>query len=245
MAQEDIVKPLVAITGASSGIGEAIARRFSHAGHPLLLMARRVERMEMSRLPDTLCRALDVTDPDSMRTAIAEGEARYGQVDCLVNNAGTMMLGQVDAQDRAEWERMYAVNVLALLDGMASVLGSMRKRQSGTIVNVGSTSGHTAFPDHAAYTGTKFAVSGISENVRQDVAADGVRVVTISPGATQTEIMGHTTSARIRESYQQWKTEIGGVLDPDDVARAVLFAYQQPPNVCVREIVIAPTRQQR
>ena len=245
MAQEDSVKPLVAITGASSGIGEAIAHRFSHAGHPLLLMARRVERMEMSRLPDAMCEAVDVTDSDSLRAAIARGEGRYGPVDCLVNNAGTMMLGQIDAQDRAEWERMYVVNVLALLDAMASVLGSMRKLQSGTIINIGSTSGHTAFPDHAAYTGTKFAVSGISENVRQDVAAEGVRVITISPGATQTEIMDHTTSARIREDYQRWKSEIGGVLEPDDVARAVLFAYQQPPNVCVREIVIAPTRQER
>ncbi len=239
------VKPLVAITGASSGIGEATARRFSEAGHPLLLMARRVERMETLGLPNAMCEGVDVTDPEALRVAIVRGEAECGPVDCLVNNAGTMMLGQIDTQDRAEWERMYAVNVLALLGGMQAVLGSMRKRQSGTIINMSSTSGRTTFPDHAAYTGTKFAVSGISENVREEVASDGVRVISICPGATHSEIMSHTASDAIRESYEDWKSELGGVLDADDVARAVLFAYQQPPNVCVREIVIAPTRQKR
>lgn len=239
------MKPLVVITGASSGIGEAIARRFASADHPLLLLARRIERLEALGLPDALCAEVDVTIPGAIRAAVAMAQDRYGPVDCLVNNAGTMSLGPIDAQDPAEWKRMYDVNVLALLEGMQAVLGPMRQRGSGTIINIGSTSGHRSFPDHAAYTGTKFAVTGITENVREDVAQDGVRVVTISPGATRTEIMSHTTSAAIRREYEDWKAEIGGVLDPDDVARAVLFAYEQPPSVCVREIIIAPTRQER
>ncbi len=239
------MKPLVSITGASSGIGEAIARRFASAGHPLLLLARRVKRLEALGLAEALCEEVDVTVTGAVRAAIVRAEERYGPVDCLVNNAGTMMLGPIDTQDPAEWRRMYDVNVLALLAGMQAVLGPMRQRGFGTIINVGSTSGHRSFPDHAAYTGTKFAVAGITENVREDVAQDGVRVVTISPGATHTEIMSHTTSATIRSDYEDWKAEIGGVLDPDDVARAVLFAYEQPPSVCVREIIIAPTRQER
>jgi len=238
------MKPLVAITGASSGIGEAIARRFSEAGHPLLLFARRLERMEALGLPNARYERVDVTDAEALHGAITRGEAEYGPVDCLVNNAGTMMLGQIDTQDRAEWERMYAVNVLAVLDGMQAVLASMKERQSGTIINISSTSGRATFPDHAAYTGTKFAVSGITENVRQEVASSGVRVISICPGATRSEIMGHTTSDTIRERYEDWRSELGGVLDADDVARAVLFAYQQPQHVCVREIVIAPTRQE-
>jgi NADP-dependent 3-hydroxy acid dehydrogenase YdfG len=239
------VKPLVAITGASSGIGEAIARRFSEAGHPLLLMARRIKRLEALGLPGAMCRGVDVTDPAAVHAAIASAEAERGPVDCLVNNAGTMMLGRIDTQDRAEWERMFEVNVLAVLHCMQVVLASMEERRSGTIINISSTSGRAIFPDHAAYTGTKFAVSGITENVRQDVASSGVRVISICPGATRSEIMGHTTSDAIRERYEGWRSELEGVLDADDVARAVLFAYQQPQHVCVREIVIAPTHQER
>jgi NADP-dependent 3-hydroxy acid dehydrogenase YdfG len=239
------VKPLIVVTGASSGIGEAIARRFASAGHSLLLLARRVQRLEALGLPEALCEEVDVTVAGALRAAVVRAEERYGPVDCLVNNAGTMMLGPIETQDPAEWKRMYDVNVLALLEGMQAVLGPMRQRGCGTIINIGSTSGHRSFPDHAGYTGTKFAVAGITENVREDVAQDGVRVVTISPGATRTEIMSHTTVDTIRSDYEDWKAEIGGVLDPDDVARAVLFAYEQPPSVCVREIIIAPTRQER
>lgn len=239
------MKPLVAITGASSGIGEAIARRFCEADHPLLLLARRIERLEALGLPYARCERVDVTDPKALHGAIARAEDEYGPVDCLVNNAGTMMLGQVDTQDRSEWERMYAVNVIAMLDGMQAVLSSMKARRAGTIINISSTSARATFPDHAAYTGTKFAVSGITENVRQEVASGGVRVISVCPGATRSEIMGHTTSDTIRERYEDWRSELGGVLDADDVARAVLFAYQQPQHVCVREIVIAPTRQVR
>ena len=239
------MKPLVTITGASSGIGEAIARRFSEAGHPLLLLARRLERMEALGLPDAMCEAVDVTDPEALRAAIDRAEVRYGPVECLVNNAGMMLLGQVDTQDRAEWKRMYELNVLALLDGMQAVLGPMKERHTGTIINMSSIAGRKAFPDHAAYTGTKFAVSAITENVREEVASDNVRVISICPGATTSELLGHTTSESIRDGYEEWKEEIGGVLDADDVARAVLFAYQQPQSVCIREIVLTPTRQER
>lgn len=239
------MKPLVAISGASSGIGEAIARRFSEAGYPLLLMARRVERMEALGLPDTLCEQVDMTDPERVRAAITTAEAEYGPIDCLINNAGTMLLGQVDTQDRDEWRRMYDINVLALLDGMQAVLGPMKERQAGTIINISSIAGRKAFPDHAAYTGTKFAVSAISENVREEVASDNVRVISICPGATTSELIGHTTSEAIKDGYESWKTEIGGALVADDVARTVLFAYDQPQNMCIREIVLAPTRQER
>ncbi len=239
------MKPLVAITGASSGIGAAIARQFAASGHPLLLMARRLERLQALALPNAICERIDVTERGAVRAAIERAEADHGPVDCLVNNAGTMMLGPLETQDPGEWERMLELNVLALLESMAAVLGPMRERGAGTIINMSSTSGRKAFPDHAGYTGTKFAVSGITENVREDVAADGVRVISICPGATSTEIMGHTASDTIREGYAAWRDEIGGVMNPEDVARAVLFAYQQPPHVCVREIVLAPTRQER
>ncbi|ENM8494712.1 SDR family oxidoreductase [Vibrio parahaemolyticus] len=238
------MKKLVVITGASSGIGEAIARRFSEEGHPLLLVARRVERLEALNLPNTLCEKVDVTDQASLITAIEKAEAQFGPADVLVNNAGVMLLGQIDTQDAAEWKRMFDVNVLGLLNGMHSVLASLKARNSGTIINISSIAGKKTFPDHAAYCGTKFAVHAISENVREEVAASNVRVTTIAPGAVETELLSHTTSQDIKDGYDAWKVDMGGVLAADDVARAVMFAYQQPQNVCIREIALAPTKQQ-
>ncbi len=238
------MKKLVVITGASSGIGEAIARRFSEEGHPLLLVARRVERLEALNLPNTLCEKVDVTEQASLITAIEKAEAQFGPADVLVNNAGVMLLGQIDTQDAAEWKRMFDVNVLGLLNGMHSVLASMKARNSGTIINTSSIAGKKTFPDHAAYCGTKFAVHAISENVREEVAASNVRVTTIAPGAVETELLSHTTSQDIKDGYDAWKVDMGGVLAADDVARAVMFAYQQPQNICIREIALAPTKQQ-
>ncbi|AIS57617.1 oxidoreductase [Vibrio coralliilyticus] len=238
------MKKLIVITGASSGIGEAIARRLSNEGHPLLLLARRVERLEALDLPNTLCEKVDVTDKASFEAAIAKAEAQFGPVDGLVNNAGVMLLGQIDTQDATEWKRMFDVNVLGLLNGMQSVLAPMMERNSGTIINVSSIAGKKTFPNHAAYCGTKFAVHAISENVREEVAASNVRVTTIAPGAVETELLSHTTSQEIKDGYDDWKVDMGGVLAADDVARAVEFAYNQPQNVCIREIALAPTKQQ-
>ncbi len=179
-----------------------------------------------------------------MITAIEKAEAQFGPADVLVNNAGVMLLGQIDTQDAAEWKRMFDVNVLGLLNGMHSVLASMKARNSGTIINISSIAGKKTFPDHAAYCGTKFAVHAISENVREEVAASNVRVTTIAPGAVETELLSHTTSQDIKDGYDAWKVDMGGVLAADDVARAVMFAYQQPQNVCIREIALAPTKQQ-
>ncbi len=238
------MKKLIVITGASSGIGEAIARRLSDDGHPLLLLARRVERLNALNLPNTLCEKVDVTDKASFEAAIAKAEAQFGPAEGLVNNAGVMLLGQIDAQDATEWKRMFDVNVIGLLNGMQAVLAPMMARNSGTIINISSIAGKKTFPNHAAYCGTKFAVHAISENVREEVAASNVRVTTIAPGAVETELLSHTTSDEIKEGYDAWKEEMGGVLAADDIARAVQFAYNQPQNVCIREIALAPTKQQ-
>ncbi|ESP90569.1 MULTISPECIES: SDR family oxidoreductase [Pseudoalteromonas] len=238
------MKKLVVITGASSGIGEAIARRFSAAGYPLLLVARRIEKLVALDLPNCLCEQVDVTDRQAFEKAIAKAEAQYGPVECLINNAGVMLLGQIDTQERSEWTKMFDVNVLALLGGMQAVLEPMKSRQSGTIINVSSIAGKKTFPNHAAYCGTKFAVSAISENVREEVAEFGVRVTSICPGAVETELLSHTTSTEIKTGYEDWKQTMGGALIADDIARAALFIQEQPQYVCIRELAIAATRQQ-
>jgi NADP-dependent 3-hydroxy acid dehydrogenase YdfG len=238
------MKKLVVITGASSGFGAAIAKQLSDLGHPLLLLARRLEKLEALNLPNTLCRKVDITNRATFEAAVREAEQQYGQTDCLINNAGVMLLGQVDTQDAAEFNTMLQVNVDALLNGMQIVLADMKARQSGTIVNISSIAGRKTFPNHAAYCATKFAVHAVSENVREEVAAHNVRVITIAPGAAETELLSHTTSAEIKAGYESWKTDMGGVLSAEDVARSVVFAYTQPQHVCIREIVIAATKQE-
>lgn len=237
-------KPLIVVTGASSGIGAAIAQRFSEAGHPLLLVARRIERIEALGLPHAMARKVDVTDAAALRAAIGEAEANYGPVDCLINNAGVMLLGQIDTQNPGEWQTMFDVNVMAMLNAMQAVLAGMKARNHGTIINISSIAGKKSFPNHAAYVGTKFAVTAVTENVREEAADAGVRVMGIYPGAVETELLGHTTDQDIINGYQDWKEAMGGALVADDIARAAAFMYAQPQGVNIRDITIAATRQQ-
>ncbi|VVE83684.1 SDR family oxidoreductase [Pandoraea sputorum] len=177
-------KPLVVITGGSSGIGVATARLFSSHGHPLLLLARRLDKMQSLDLPDTLARSVDVTDRNALDAAVREAEERFGPADAIVNNAGVMLLGDVTRQDPKEWDSMIDVNIKGVLNGVHAVASGMVARKHGTIINISSVAGRKTFPNHVAYVGTKFAVHGLSENLREELSAHNVRVVTIAPGAT-------------------------------------------------------------
>lgn len=236
-------KPLVAITGASSGIGAATASVFSRAGHPLLLTARRVERLERLGLPDALCRQADVTDVGEFQTIVDQAQAVYGPVDLLVNNAGFMALEQVARQSPTDWRRQFDVNCVGLLNTTAAVLPAMIERRGGTIINVGSTAGRNIYPDHTAYCGSKHAVHAMTEGLRREAAPAGVRVMLISPGMVDTELLAGTQSEQIKEGYLSYRADIGGALSPHDIAAAMLFAYEQPQGVCIWEMVVAPTGQ--
>ena len=238
------MKELIVITGASSGIGEATAKTFSNLGHPLLLIARRVEKLEALNLANTICAKVDVTDFEAVKTTIKNAEEKYGKTGCLINNAGAMLLGSIDTQDLSEWQRMYDLNVMAVLNGMQAVLSDMKKRRTGTIINISSIAGKKTFPAHAAYCGTKFAIHGISENVREEVAPFDVRIITIAPGAVETELLSHTTDEEIKAGYEEWKKSMNGVIVPEDIARSIEFVYSQPQNINIRELVIAATRQE-
>ena len=240
-----MIKPLIAITGASSGIGEETARAFSREGYPLLLMARRVERLGALGLPDCMCEKVDVTDLESFRKAVLKAEERFGPIDCLVSNAGVMLLSKAHLQDPAEWDRMVDLNVKGMLNGIHLVLENMIERQTGTIVNIASVAGLKPGPNLAVYSGTKFAVRAITESIREEAAPHNVRVTVISPGLVQTELLDHTTVPELKDSFEDLKERMGGFLDPEEISNAILYAYRQPQNVCVREIVLAPTRQLR
>ena len=236
-------KKLIIITGTSSGIGSEIARAFSKEGHPTLLIDRSGKSKEMN-LPNSLSKRVDVTDLNSFTSAVKEAEELYGDADCIINNAGCMLLGEVAGQNPEEWLRMLNVNVLGVFNGVKTVLDKMNKNKTGTIFNISSIAGKKSFPNHAAYTATKFAVHGFSENLREEVASNNVRCITIAPGVVETNLLGHTTSNSIVSDYSDWKESIGGALSPKDIADVIYFAYSRPQNVCIREIVIAPTRQE-
>lgn len=240
---ENMKKELIVITGASSGIGLETAKQFAKLGHPLLLIARRVEPMQALGLANTICSAVDVTDRKAFVEAVRTAENKYGSVGAIVNNAGIMLLGDMTSQDPTEWDAMLDVNIKGLLNGIHAVAESMVKRNSGTIINISSIAGIKTFPNHTAYVGTKFAVSGLSENLREEMAPHNVRVITIEPGAVDTTLLSHTTDEAIKANYNVWKEEMGGVLSVEDVSNAIVYAYSQPQNVCIREIVIAATKQ--
>ncbi|MFV0253501.1 MAG: SDR family oxidoreductase [Beutenbergiaceae bacterium] len=236
-------KPLVVVTGASSGIGAATATAFARRGYPLLITARRRDRLEQLDLPNTRIAAVDVADTEAMSAAIDAAVQAHGPVDLLVNNAGLMPLGTVAQQDPAQWRQLFEINVLALLQLTRIVLPDMIARRHGTIMNLGSVAGRNIYDNHTVYNGTKFAVHAISEGLRREVAGHNVRVSVIAPGQIATELLQTTTSEQIRDDYLAYRDSIGGALDASHVADVIVSTYELPQQVCVREIVLAPTAQ--
>lgn len=236
-------KPLVVITGASSGIGAHTARLFSAAGYPLLLIARRLQQMRDLGLPRAMLRAADVNDTAAVAGAVAEAEAEHGPVDLLVNNAGLMVLSTVAEQDPAEVQAMYDVNCVAPMKNAQLVLPGMIARRHGTIINIGSIAGKQLYGDHTVYNGTKYAVHAMTEGLRREVAAHGVRVVLVAPGMIETALLSSTADERALGGYLEYKQGIGGGLAPEHVARTILATYELPQDVTLREIVVAPTAQ--
>lgn len=239
-------KPLVVITGASSGFGAEIAKLFNAAGNPLLLLGRRVEKIKALPLDFTniMVEKADVTNYDEFQTAINKAVEKFGPVDLLVNNAGVMLLGNVRYQDPKEWQTMLDTNVMGVLNGTQIVLNSMVERHSGTIINMSSLAGKKTFVNHAAYVASKFGVHGLSETIREEVSGQNVRISLVAPGAAETELLTHVTDQSALTDYQSWKESMGGItLDPKHVAETVKFIYDMPQEVNIREIDIAATRQ--
>lgn len=238
------MKKLVVITGASSGFGKALAQEFNKAGYPLLLLARRIELLEEMNLTDTICRKVDVKDRESFESAVREAEEKYGKTDLLINNAGIMLLGNIETQNPQEWKDMLDTNVMGVVNGMQIVMNDMIARECGTIINVSSVAGVGAYANHAVYCATKYGVVGLSEVARMEMAKHNVRIMTICPGAVTTELLGHTTSQEIKDNYRKWQEEDGVTsITSEDVALTIKFAYELPQGVCLQQIQITDTKQ--
>ncbi|TIN40813.1 MAG: SDR family oxidoreductase [Mesorhizobium sp.] len=236
-------KQLVAVTGASSGIGEAVAKAFSRAGHPVLMMARRLERMEALNLPDSMARQVDVRDRAAIAAAVKEAEAEYGPVDMVFANAGIARLADIGRQPPEEWDEMIDINTKGVLNSVHAVMSGMMERRHGTLFMMSSIAGRKIYPDHTVYCGTKFFVHAVSESLRDYLSDYDVRVIVLSPGVIETEVLSGVLDPQTLANYKANKLKIGGGIGPEHVADLMLHAYQLPQNALVQEIVITPTRQ--
>jgi NADP-dependent 3-hydroxy acid dehydrogenase YdfG len=237
---------VVAITGASSGIGRATALLLAERGAKLVLGARRVDRLEA--LVDAVaaagggasCIATDVTRRTDLAALVALACDRYGGLDVLVSNAGIGPISRFDALRVSDWEAMIDVNVKGVLYGIAAALPVFRQRGTGHFVNVVSTAGLKIVPGQGVYAATKNAVRTITEALRQE-AGDRLRVTGVSPGFVRTDFADSMTDAATKAAILSSMGDIA--ISPDAIARAIAFAIEQPPDVDVGDIVIRPTAQ--
>jgi NADP-dependent 3-hydroxy acid dehydrogenase YdfG len=243
----DLLSQVVAITGASSGIGAATALACAKAGASVALAARRIERLEelAERIVADGGRAIavqaDVGEEDQARAFIQRARAELGRLDVLVNNAGVMLLGPIENAPTEEWRRMIHVNVFGVLYCTHAALPIMKEQGSGHIVNISSVAGRVARAGSGVYNLTKFGIGAFSESLRQEAVPLKVRVTLIEPGAVATELPMHNRPEILGEMAKRFQ----GVtpLAAQDIAGAVLYAVGQPPNVSVGEVLVRPAGQ--
>jgi NADP-dependent 3-hydroxy acid dehydrogenase YdfG len=238
--------PVVAVTGASSGIGEAVARRLAADGAAVVLGARRTDRLHA--IVDEITVAggraaavpTDVTRRADLERLVAAAVDAFGRLDVLVNNAGVMPLSLLRERKVGEWERMIDVNLRGVLHGIAAALPVFEAQASGHVVNVTSVGDRRVVPTAAVYSATKYAVRALSEGLRQEAGAS-LRVTVIAPGATDSELPDGISDPELRRlAVEEYRTAL---LPADAVARAVAYAISQPADVDVNEIVVRPTAQ--
>lgn len=242
----NISSKVVVITGASSGLGESTARHLASKGAKVVLGARRVERLQNlvaeieANGGEALAIATDVTSAEQVAALIEGAVQRFGRVDVLVNNAGLMAIAPMDEVKVDEWSRMFDINVMGVLHGIAAALPLFRKQGGGHFINVASVAGIKVFsPGGTVYSATKFAVRAISEGLRHEV--DGsIRTTVISPGAVDSELK-HGSSHQ--ESTQAVGEFYKMAIPADSVARAIAYAIEQPADVDINEVVLRPAVQ--
>ena len=232
----------VLVTGASSGIGAAIALHLAEAGHQVVAGARRLDRVQaLAERTGGRVRAvaLDVTDRASFEAFAGAALEQTGRVDALVNNAGVMPLSRLDSLLVEQWDRMVDVNIRGLLHGIAAVLPHFTAQGAGHFLTVASVGAHEVVPTGAVYSGTKHAAWAITEGLRQE-CDPGIRVTTISPGVVASELADSITDPGAAAAMRTYRAH---AMPPTAIAAAVAYAMDQPADVDVNEIVVRPTRQ--
>jgi NADP-dependent 3-hydroxy acid dehydrogenase YdfG len=238
------------VTGASSGIGAAAVRRLVRCGHRVAAVARRTDRLESLAAESggaVLAITADVTDDNQARAAVTRTVDEFGGLDVLVNNAGIMLLGPFETNPPNDWRTMLELNVIALMTLSHEAIPHLRTAAAGPrgvadIINVGSLAGRSARPHFAAYNASKWAVTGFTEALRQELAPDGIRVSVVQPGAVDTELLGH-----VNEGYRA-QLAAGALsslrqITADDVADTIEYLAALDPSVAINELVVRFARQ--
>lgn len=222
-------KPLIMITGASSGIGAGLAQVFSAAGYALGLLARNLTEMQALHLPHALCLPVDVRDFHAVAQAVKTCEAQFGAVDCLINNAGFGKSGEFNTMTHTEHELMVQTNLMGVINCIEAVLPPMQLRKTGTIINISSLADRHARPDLATYAASKAAVKSLTESLRMANAKHGIRFCNVAPAKINTPLL---VQSNLGDEH---------IISVEALAKAILWIYEQPKTICIRDIVIAPT----
>jgi NADP-dependent 3-hydroxy acid dehydrogenase YdfG len=242
-AMDEVGAKVVALTGASSGIGEATARLLGQCGAKLVLGGRRVTQLGevaaqiQAAGGDAVAVATDVRRREDLLNLVNTATARYGRLDVLINNAGIMPISPLDDGRVEDWEAMIDVNIKGVLYGIAAALPVFRKQGSGHFVNVSSTAAALVLPNMSVYGGTKAAVEAISEGLQRE-SQGCFRVTVVVPGMTRTDFSSTITNAKVRAEAEARRDTIA--LQPDAIARAVKYAVEQAADVDVSKVVVRP-----
>jgi NADP-dependent 3-hydroxy acid dehydrogenase YdfG len=242
---ENIKDKVIVITGASSGIGAAAARKFVELGAKVVLAARREDQLKALTANmgnNALYVVTDVSKRADLDNLVQEAISKFGHIDVLWNNAGIMPISFFDEGHVDEWDRMIDINIKGVLYGINAVLPHMLKRGEGHILATSSVGGLKTTPGIGVYSGTKFAVRAIMDTLREEVAQT-IKVTTVFPGATQSELGHDITSPKIKAAFGN----LAGMpkMDEEAVVNAVVYAVSQPGNINVNDIVLRPLGQTR
>ncbi|QPH38628.1 SDR family oxidoreductase [Pedobacter endophyticus] len=237
---------VVAITGASSGMGKAIAIELAQNGAKVILGARRAEQLQqiveeiMSNGGEAASAQINVKNKSDLVRLCNTAVEQYGKLDVIVNNAGVSQLSRIDELDMDGWEEMIDINLRGVLYGMAAAIPIFKQQQSGHIVNIISTSGLKVVPMQGVYAGTKNAIRTIGEAFRQE--SDGnIRITGISPGFVKTDFADNIKNKEMKTAIQKGMQQIA--INPIAIANAVIYAISQPDDVEIGDIVIRPSKQ--
>lgn len=243
---QHIADTVVVITGASSGIGEATAEYLADRGAQVVLGARRQDRLDevvrsiTSRGGSAVAVQVDVTSRDDVKRLVAAAIERFGRLDVLISNAGSLAVSRFDDLHVDEWDAMFATNVTSVLNGIAAALPVFRQQRSGQFINVASTAAYVVKSPQGIYAATKIAVKTLTEGLRQESGPD-LRVTLVSPGFTNTEGVGKGASEETASVMRKQRDKIA--IPPSAIAAAIGFAIEQPDGVDISEVVVRPTAQ--
>jgi NADP-dependent 3-hydroxy acid dehydrogenase YdfG len=244
---ENIANKVVAITGASSGLGAETARHLVKAGAKVALGARRIDKLQQlaQELGSEHCVVykMDVTARDEVKAFVEHAVKAFGKIDVMINNAGVMPLGPMELLRFDEWDQCIDVNIKGVMWGIAAALPYFKAQKSGQFINVSSVAGHVISPGGAIYSATKYAVRAMSEALRQEVKPYNIRTTILSPGAVDTELPQSVKADGVADNIAQFYQDYA--IPASSFARAALFAIGQPEDIDINEILFRPTRQAR